>query len=99
MPSPRSYNTMLISPLWYEDLKETLEMVVEESDVPDTRGTARVILERMSYQGIGKKADEGEVGQLTLTNKERKFLKRLTSALGMSEASEEFSVTKVRGWY
>ena len=77
-----------LSSNWYTDLKEYLEIVVEDSESRNDRVMARSVL-----RDIGpaeKKLDAGYPVQVSLSPKQARFVGGLTEAVGMYEASEEF---------
>ena len=85
------YNLIYISPHWYEDLKEILEIVAEETENRTLGSLAKSLLSRLDYMGVQRHLDRGEIAQIVVTDKEQRLVRSLSSALDIPEMEQEFS--------
>ncbi len=85
------YNLVYISPIWYDDLKETLQIVAEEAEDRVFGSMAKSILSRIEYMGVKRHLDRGEIAQIVVTDKEQRLIRSLAEALDDPEMTEEFS--------
>ena len=83
------YYTLTLSPIWYTDLKEVLEMIRDESGEKRYRTLALQLLARMRREGIEAKHAKGEIPTFLVTESERNFLKRLADVFNVPSMSKE----------
>ena len=93
------YHFITVSPSWHVDMVEMLEIVAEESELPKTKGMAKVILDRMSYYGIERSIDKGEMAQMVVTDAEQRFMRSLAEALDDEDMVYEFSHVRHKDYY